>query len=725
MKTSLLAQKYGKENRWVNYKAVEKEGRMTKIPFQVSGALMDSTNPSHWSTFEEAYQKDSNRVGMVFPLDMLTLGIDIDDCLNPETKGIEHELKQVIATLILEADTYTEISPSGNGLHFIFELTAPLPLIAHKNKPFETYSSERYFTVTGNSYGEEREVRTITPEIALELLAIIGYPWGKEERPIELLTQEHGNAMDDTTILEKMFSSKKNGIEIKALYEGDTSKYKGDTSSADMALLSHLAFWTQKNPEQMERLWTSSPLGKREKTEKRKDYRDRSILNAIKNTTVVYQTKAMRLEEEYPELDLLFTVNSKKDKVFTLCTENIIRILDNHPDFKGRFRFDIFKNKIELQKKGVWKEIEDNDMVLVQTDISKKLEIFQKVSKIMVSDAILMVCKENTIDSAAQYVKSLVWDQMPRLDTWLTNVYGTPDDIYHRMVGSNWLKGLVNRIINPGCKFDYVLVLEGPQGSKKSTSLAVLGQAWHFETSEGMDNKDFFQQFEGKAIVEFSEGETLSRTEVKRMKAIITTQVDRYRPSYGRFSMDFPRRCVFAMTTNAEEYLKDETGNRRWLPVKVYKTEADVAWLKENREQLFAEAFYRLVTKCETTWEFPKAETIAAQNARLIHDPNSDVIEEWYVKLTNAERMSGITIHQAYNGALNGNFAGKVTRGDEMAIASVLRDHLRLEKVQNMVGGIRATRWYEPNSMPGTPDAVAFEQSQKGQPQIALSLDDF
>src|ERR1019366_5023328 len=114
------------------------------------------------------------------------------------------------------------------------------------------------------------------------------------------------------------------------------------------------------------------------------------------------------------------------------------------------------------------------------------------------------------------------------------------------------------------------------------------------------DNKDFFMQFQGKLFVEFSEGETLNRTETKKMKAIITTQFDRYRPPFGRSSQDFPRRCVFAMTTNQEEYLKDETGNRRWLPVRLVKKTADTEWLAENREQIFAEAYHRVITLKET-----------------------------------------------------------------------------------------------------------------------------
>jgi predicted P-loop ATPase len=212
------------------------------------------------------------------------------------------------------------------------------------------------------------------------------------------------------------------------------------------------------------------------------------------------------------------------------------------------------------------------------------------------------------------------------------------------------------------------------------------------------DNKDFFMQFEGKAIIEFSEGETLSRTEVKKMKSIITTAVDRYRPSYGRVSEDFPRRCVFAMTTNQDEYLKDETGNRRWLPVRVVLPEANVQWLADNRDQLLAEAYTRVITNHETTYEFPREETLAQQSARRISDPNEDRVIEWYYNdphLTDTMRDEGITVQQVYTFALSG--LGQMRRYDEQNIAGILREKLKLTRVRRSIGGTQQWRWINEN----------------------------
>jgi len=397
-------------------------------------------------------------------------------------------------------------------------------------------------------------------------------------------------------------------------------------------------------------------------------------------------------------LDLLFTLQGRdKTKVYTLNTENMCRILRKHPDFMGRFRYDAFKNKFEIKDdSGNWAYLEDYHAIMIQTQISICFSYFQRVTKSMVFDAIIKVSQECTIDSAKDYVKSLKWDEKPRLDTWLCDVYGVKDDEYHRKVGSNWIKGLIKRIVYPGCKFDYVLVLEGKQGSKKSTSLGVLGREWHVETTMGTESKDFFMQFQGKAIIEFSEGETLSRTEVKRMKAIITTQVDTFRPPYERSIKDFPRRCVFSMTTNQDEYLKDETGNRRWLPVKVMYPQADVIWLEENREQLFAEAYHRVVNLKETLHEFPEEQTEWEQSERKVQSPNAELVVAWYLSLDNQTKAEGITIHQVYKDVFGMGFSSSpMSKMQEMDISGILKEILKLTKKREMRDGVRSSRWYD------------------------------
>ncbi len=697
--TNILAETFGKKKQWVNYKLQKVKGKMTKIPYAITGQKASSTDPATWSTYEEAF-KVSPQVGIIFtPLQDL-LGIDIDHCL--EGTNIVHAEKEVIERFIKEANTYCEISPSGTGLHLFLSLTEPFAPIANKHAPFELYSKGRYFTVTNNPFGEAKKVRIVSPDEAIALITILGYPWKKEEENKKIDQSELPLipvSLSDTRVIDKMFGAK-NGAEIKALARGDLSAYNNDASSGDMAYLIHLAFWTGKNAEQMERIWVSSPLGAREKVQKRKDYRDRSIAAAISKCTEVYTAQPQKEEaiEASNELDLLWTYNSRKEKVFTQNTENMCRVLTKHSDFADTLRYDVFKNVFEIRIKDKWRGLEDNDAVKIQTKISILFPFFGKVGKDMIYDAIIKVSKEHEIDSASDFIRSLKWDGTARLDSWLHHTYGVADDTYHRAVASNWVKGLIKRIIEPGCKFDYVLVLEGPQGTKKSTSLHILGGDWHIETAMSTDSKDFFMQFCGKAIVEFSEGETLSRTEVKRMKAIITMQSDKYRPPYERVSQDFPRRCIFAMTTNQSEYLKDETGNRRWLPVTVVLPEANIEWLEQNRDQIFAEAYERVIVKKEKIYEFPREETEAAQNDRMIRYENEELVVNWYTeKLNDLQRFTGITIHQVYRDALNGGMSTRpLDKYTEMRIAHVLKSALHLVGTRVMVNRVRTIRWLDP-----------------------------
>ncbi len=379
-----------------------------------------------------------------------------------------------------------------------------------------------------------------------------------------------------------------------------------------------------------------------------------------------------------------------------LNEENVLRTILSDKKLTKKFRFNIFSGLVEsLFENDRWEALQRNDIFTVRTYLMRTYEHYAKVPHITVEDSVLNHAYSNKISPPVEYIKSIVWDKKKRLDTWLSTVYGTPKDDYHKAVGSNWMKGLVKRLVHPGSKFDYVLVLEGKQGIRKSTSLAVLGGDWHVETVFTPDNKDFFMLFGGKAIVEFSEGETLSRTESKRLKAIITMQFDKYRPPYERSPKEFPRQVVFAMTTNQEQYLKDETGNRRWLPVAVQKT-ADIEWLKENRDQLFAEAYYRVITKKETTYEFPEEETLRQQEMRQTTDPREEQIYDWYFGvLTEREREEGITTRMAYEKAIlkGSGFGKEMTRLEEMVIGSLFRN-LKLEKKRVMSGGNRYYRYY-------------------------------
>jgi putative DNA primase/helicase len=422
--------------------------------------------------------------------------------------------------------------------------------------------------------------------------------------------------------------------------------------------------------------------------------------NKQDNPKNVYDRLGGNVEEEarqYPieKLDLLTTENAGK-LAYNRCTENVCRILDRHPEFKGRFRFDKWTDKHEIREGEKWREVDDADFVAIQRRISTMYPQFRTIGKEMVIDAVFGTCREHGFDRAEEFVKGLEWDGVPRLDAWLHTVYGTPDDEYHKAVGANFFKGMVKRILHPGCKFDSVMILEGKQGCGKSTSFSIIAGDWHLETTMRADSKDFFLQFKGKLIVEFSEGETLSRTETKNMKAMISTQVDTYRAPYGRTMRDIPRRCVFAMTTNQDEYLKDDSGNRRFFPVEVEKEHADLKWLRENREQLFAEALHRVETLKESIHEYP-ADARKRQESKMVRSAFEEAIAEWMLRpVINgsvSDLADGVTIAEIWRFALLGD-SNRMNKNTEMQIALALKG-LGWEKQRKMIDGSQKTRWFK------------------------------
>jgi predicted P-loop ATPase len=206
--------------------------------------------------------------------------------------------------------------------------------------------------------------------------------------------------------------------------------------------------------------------------------------------------------------------------------------------------------------------------------------------------AIETVARDRSFHPVREYLVSLHWDGVRRLDTWLTTYLGATDSPYARAVGPRWLISAVARIFRPGAKADCALILEGPQGIKKSTALSVTAQPWFTDRLSDLGSKDAAMETKGIWIVEIAELDTMTRAEVSAIKAFMSRTHDRFRPPYGKRLVDLPRQCVFAGSINPEGgYLKDATGGRRFWPVVC--GQIDIEALTRDRDQLWAEACQR------------------------------------------------------------------------------------------------------------------------------------
>jgi Virulence-associated protein E/Primase C terminal 2 (PriCT-2)/Bifunctional DNA primase/polymerase, N-terminal len=230
----------------------------------------------------------------------------------------------------------------------------------------------------------------------------------------------------------------------------------------------------------------------------------------------------------------------------------------------------------------VWGPYDD----LCLTDWMQHQEI--AISPNQAAQAVEMVAKDRIVHPVLDYLAGLKHDGTVRTDVWLIKFLGAEDTAYHRSVGRAMLIAAVARIRDPGCKVDTVPILEGPQGALKSTAIGKLFDPWFTDELADLGSKDAAMQMSGIWGVELAELDAMSRTEVSRTKAFISRKIDRFRPPYGQRLVERRRACVFWGTTNAEGYLKDETGGRRFWPIKVGKI--DLLGLAANRDQLWAEA---------------------------------------------------------------------------------------------------------------------------------------
>ncbi len=356
---------------------------------------------------------------------------------------------------------------------------------------------------------------------------------------------------------------------------------------------------------------------------------------------------------------------------------NAFRLLSTDERIRGHYRMNEFTNEVEVDGKPV-SDVED-----VNVCIQMCMETDAKFTPDMVGKVLTSIAFAHAFHPVREYLQSLHWDGTPRIDRWLSDAFEVEATAYSMAVGKNTLIGAVARVMRPGCQMDTMLILEGEQGIGKTRAVrALAGQDWYCETIEKPGTKDFYQSLRGMWIVEMGELDSLRKSDVTRVKQVLSSTADNYRPSFGKRSVSFPRQNIFIGTTNETHYLIDPTGARRFWPVKCLSSNVD--YIQAMRDQLWAEALHRF-QKGEPWHEVPEDEAREQQDARYDADSLEDIVGAW---VRNPEtELTGFSMTDVLIKALNLE-TWQHSRQMQTRVGHILTRLGYLSK-QETVGGVR------------------------------------
>lgn len=373
--------------------------------------------------------------------------------------------------------------------------------------------------------------------------------------------------------------------------------------------------------------------------------------------------------------------------------DNAAKIIERHPHFANRLWFDVFLGRTLT----TWNRAGDEDEREWTDDDDANLQLwFQreiglaKMSLQTAHDAAQVVARSRPRNQLTDWLDSLKWDGTTDVSDTLVRGFGATDTPYHRQVGRCWMMSLVARAIQDRSKVDTMIVLEGPQGAGKSTGLSVLGGKWFIECHEEISGKDFYGVIAGRWLIEIAEMHAFSKSEIDRVKGIISNEVDRYRAPYARHAEDHPRRCVFAGTTNRNDWNEDPTGARRFWPVKCGKV--DLPWLRRTRDQLFAHAA-KLIRDGENWYTVDQEEAKRQQEMRRRADAWEPYVDA-YLKRQIENGESFVTTADVLKSAI-GTLAPHMGRQEQNRVSQAIR--LAGWQIANKrIDGIQTKGWAAP-----------------------------
>lgn len=654
---------YIHQPRWVNWKFVTgKNGKPTKPPFRATAPdrAASSTDPDSWSDFPTAintYQAGkADGVGLCLPNSDL-VALDLDDCRDPKTGVIVPAAQR----LVDRARSYCEITPSGSGLRIIgtgagTKVHRKLAMPAGNGASIEIYrKAGRYITVTGDAL----------PEAAQQL--------ADNDRLIDELVVELDNAKAGKKRTRKAHGKDKPDVD-DLIKNGEGGHFGGDRSRAVWFVINELvrrsqsadaivAILLDRGNRISDHIYDQADPEKYAKRQVEKAVTDPQKSGDFMDTKSVWASKlynalqAMKIDAELVNIVAL-------DQM--LQTEILMALPDSGEHFK--------------------RPITDADVGLIQRRL-QKLGL-RRISRETTYQAVEIVARENAFHPVRNYLDSLRWSGQPRLPTWLSCYFGAERNPYIERVGMMFLISMVARIFQPGCRVDHMPIFEGPQGILKSSACRVLGGEWFSDhLPEITAGKEVSQHIRGKWLIEVSEMHAMSKAETTILKSFISRTTERYRPPYGRKEVIEERQCVFAGTTNKDVYLRDETGGRRFWPVRT--TIINIGALAADRDQIFAEAvvLYRQGMPWWPDQDFERKHAMPEQAARYeadawedpiriylyqLHEPRTTIMQVAIGALAYEPARPGMTVRKDDPQPIRGTPINRFGTADQRRVAAIL-----------------------------------------------------
>lgn len=364
------------------------------------------------------------------------------------------------------------------------------------------------------------------------------------------------------------------------------------------------------------------------------------ILSRDKQQAAADDFAGVELPEDYSDewkADLEYSKSGKLQ-----CTiGNIILILENDPALRGHIVHDLFAGYDGVVGGLPWNknatQWTDTDDANLRVWLEKNYDI---TGKEKIADALTAVLTRRSYHPIRDYLNGLTWDGTPRLERLIIDYIGAEDTELNRVMTRKHFTAAVTRVFKPGCKYDYCLVMTGPEGAGKSTLLNKMGGQWFNDSITTTEGKEGMDQLRRAWIIEMGELASIKRSDVESIKAYLSKRVDIYRAAYARRTAEHPRQCIFCGTTNEALFLKGDNGNRRFWIIAVDPTlRKYTAWqdaIDRDRDQLWAEAVH-YYKQGEKLYLDDRLEAQAKQRQAEYNDDHDDPLADMLLNFLDAK----------------------------------------------------------------------------------------